>query len=90
MISPYEIFTTHVPYTYIHVTHLTILWKNLQAYNIPHSVQLEIGTQNTICSHLIGIVSQLNEFHTILSQIFTTYNSQYCQELTSLLPKRNH
>ena len=36
MISPYEIF--HAPYTYIHVTHLTSLWKNLQAYNIPHTV----------------------------------------------------
>ena len=35
MISPYEIFTTH---TYIHVTHLTFLWKNLQAYNIGDSV----------------------------------------------------
>ena len=37
-ISPYEIFTTHSPYTYGHITHLTILWKNLQAYNIQHSV----------------------------------------------------
>ena len=26
-------------YTYIHVTHLTFLWKNLQAYNIGDSVQ---------------------------------------------------
>ena len=27
----------HAPYTYIHVTHLTILWKNLQEY-IQHTV----------------------------------------------------
>ena len=38
MISPYEVFTTHAPYTYIHVTHLTFLWKNLQAYNIGDSL----------------------------------------------------
>ena len=35
MIYPYDIFTTH---TYIHVTHLTFLWKNLQAYSIQDSV----------------------------------------------------
>ena len=34
----YEIFTMHAPYTDIHVMHLTILWKNLQAYNTQHSV----------------------------------------------------
>ena len=38
MISPYKRFTTHAPYTSIHVMHLTILWKNLQAYNIGDSV----------------------------------------------------
>ena len=27
-------------------------------------------------SHLLGIVSQLNEFHTTPSQIFTSYNAQ--------------
>ena len=30
--------------------------------------------KNIIHSHLYGIETQLNEFHTILSQIFTTYN----------------
>ena len=39
MISPYETFTTHAPYTYIYVTHLTILWKNLQAYNIQPKIK---------------------------------------------------
>ena len=34
MISHYKIFTMHAPYRYIHVMHLTFLWKNLQAYNI--------------------------------------------------------
>ena len=29
-----------------------------------------------MCFHLLGIVSQLNKFHTIPSQIFTTYSSQ--------------
>ena len=37
---------------------------------------MEKGTQNTTHSHLLGIVSQLNQFHTIPSQIVTTYNSQ--------------
>ena len=32
--------------------------------------------QNKTHSHLLGIVSQLNEFCTIPSQNFTTYNSQ--------------
>ena len=31
-------FSTHAPYTYIHVTHLTFIWKNLQAYNIQDSI----------------------------------------------------
>ena len=37
---------------------------------------MEMEHQNKICSHLLGIVSQLNEFHTIPSQNFTTYTSQ--------------
>ena len=45
MISAYEIFTTHAPYTYIQVMHLTILWKNLQAYNIGDSVQWKRNTK---------------------------------------------
>ena len=44
--------------------------------------------KNTMHSHLLGIVSQLNEFHTIPPQIFTTYDSQeYFWEFTSHLPK---
>ena len=64
------------PYTYIHVTHVIILWKNLQAYSIPHTVQSKKEHKYTMHSHLLGIVSQLNKFHTIPPQIFTTYNSQ--------------
>ena len=45
MISPYESFTTHGPYTYIHILHLTILWKNLQAYNIGDSVWWKRNTK---------------------------------------------
>ena len=45
MICPYEILTTCVPYTYIHVTYLIILSKNLQVYSIPHSCMIEKGTQ---------------------------------------------
>ena len=45
MISPYKIFTTHAPYTYIHGMHLTFLWKNLQAYNIFKTVY--DGKRNT-------------------------------------------
>ena len=66
----------HAPYTYIHVMHLIILWKNLHAYSIPHTVQLKKEHKTTTHSHHLGIVSQLNEFHSIPSEIFTTYNSQ--------------
>ena len=76
MISLYEILTMYAPYTYIYVTHLIILWKNLQVYSISHTVQSKKEHKNTTHSHLLGIVSQLNEFHTIPPQIFTTYNSQ--------------
>ena len=38
MICPYKSFTMHALYTYMYVTHLTILFKNLQAYNIGDSV----------------------------------------------------
>ena len=41
MISPNQNFTTHAPDTYICVTRLTFLWKNLQAYNIEGTVQQE-------------------------------------------------
>ena len=63
---PLHIYTCHPSHS---------LWKNLQAYNIQDSVQWKKEHQNTSHSHLLGIVSQLNQFHTILSQIFTTYNS---------------
>ena len=41
-ISPYDIFTMHAPYTYIHVTHLTFLWKNLHATEKYHDISLSI------------------------------------------------
>ena len=34
------------PHTYIYVTHLTFLWKNLQAYNIEATVQQEKDTNS--------------------------------------------
>ena len=37
---------------------------------------MEKDHQNKTHTHLLGIVSQLSEFHTIPSQLFTTYNSQ--------------
>ena len=37
---------------------------------------MEKEHQNKTRSHLLEIVSQLNEFHTIPSQTFTTHNSQ--------------
>ena len=40
-ISPNQSFTAHAPDTYICVTHLTFLWKDLQAYNIEGRVQQE-------------------------------------------------
>ena len=50
---------------------------------------MEKEHRNKTHSHLLGIVPQLNEFHTIASQIFTTYNSKsiFLQETTSLLAK---
>ena len=68
--------TTCTLYTYLHVMYLIFLWKNLQAYSIPHTVQSKKEHKNTMHSHLLGIVSQLNKFHTIPPHIFTTYNSQ--------------
>ena len=88
MISPYKKFTMHAPYTYIHLMHLTILWKNLQAYNIQDSVQWKKEHKNITHSLLLRIVSQLNNFRTILSQIFTIYfHRVYVLEYISLLPK---
>ena len=50
-----------------------ILWKNLQAYNIQDSVTARKEHKIKTHAHLLGNVSQLNEFHTIPSQIFITY-----------------
>ena len=33
-----KILNTHTPYMYMHVMHVTFLWKNLQAYNIGDSI----------------------------------------------------
>ena len=66
----------HTCTLHIYICHTShILWKNLQAYSIPHAVQSKKEHKNTMCSNLLVIVSQFNEFHTIPSQIFTTYNS---------------
>ena len=56
--------------------HLITLSKNLQAYSIPHIVRSKKEHKNTTHFHFLGIVSQLNKFDTIPSQIFTSYNSQ--------------
>ena len=86
IISPYEIFTTHTPYIYIHVTHL-IFCGRIFKHTTLEIVYDGKGTQKQTHSLLLGSVSQLNEFCTIPSQIFTTNNSQsICQESTSLLP----
>ena len=74
MISPNQIFTTRAPHIYIcHASH--ILWKNLQAYNIEGTVQQEKEQKFQRASRALGFVLQLNEFHTIPSQTFTTYTS---------------
>ena len=65
-----------MPHTHIYMSHISLLWKNLQAYNIQDSVQWKKEPKNITHSHLLGIVSQHNEFHTIPSQILTTHNSQ--------------
>ena len=76
MISPYEILTMHATYTYIYVMHLIFCGRIFK-----HAVFHKLYNQKkehkiTMHSHLLGIVSQLDEFHTIPSQIFITYNSQ--------------
>ena len=43
-------------YTYIHVTHLIFLWKNLQAYNIEGTVQQEKEHKNQGVCQASGIV----------------------------------
>ena len=67
----------HTSHTHTYICHAShILWKNLQAYNIEGTVQQE--KEHNIqgpCQALI-IVWQLNEFCTIPSLPFTTYNSQ--------------
>ena len=75
MISPYKI-TPHIHFTHIYMSCISHLCGRI----IKHII-LEIlydGTEhrNKRISHLLGIISQLNKFHTISSQICTTYNSQ--------------
>ena len=55
-ISPNQIFTTHDPHTYIYVTHLTLLWENLQAYHIEGTVQQEKEQKFQGASRALGIV----------------------------------
>ena len=79
----YHAYLTHTHiyiyiYIYIYICQVShILWKNLQAYNIECTVQQEKEHKNQGSCQALGIVWQLNEFCTIPSQPFTTYNSQY-------------
>ena len=51
---------------------------------------MEKEHQNKTCSRLLEIVSQLNEFHPIPSQTFTTQNSQsICSGIHLTSSKRN-
>ena len=56
IISPNQIFTTCAPHTYIYVTHLTFLWKYLQAYNIEGTVQQEKEQKFQRANRALGIV----------------------------------
>ena len=76
MISPYEILTMHATYTYIYVMHL-IFCGRIFKHTVFHKLYNQKKEHKiTMHSHLLGIVSQLDEFHIIPSQIFITYNSQ--------------
>ena len=55
LISTNQSFTTHAPNTYIYVIHLTVLWKNLQAYNIEGTVQQEKAHKFQRASRALGI-----------------------------------
>ena len=65
---------THPSLIYIcHASH--IVSKSLQAYNIEDTVIPEKEHKNQEACQVLVIVLHLNEFDTIPSQIFTTYNS---------------
>ena len=61
------------PYTHIHVTHL-ILCRRIFKYTILEIVYDGKGRPKQNTYPFFGIVSQLNEFHTIPSQTLTTNN----------------
>ena len=87
MITPNTSFTTDTPYTYLYVMHLTFCGRIFK-HKYWKKCIMEKEHQNKTHSHLFGIVSQLNEFHTIIPKISPhTIHTIYVQECASLLPK---
>ena len=81
-------FSPYMPLTHIYMSHISHFCGRIFKHTIFKIVYNEKAThKNITCSHLLGIMSQLNGFHPIPSQIFTTYNWQSIfQESISLLP----
>ena len=79
----------HTPHIYIYICLTShILWNNLQVYHIEGTVQQEKEHKFQGASRALGIVRQLNEFHTIPSQTLPhTLHTRYFQHCNSFLPK---
>ena len=67
-------FSPCIPLTHIYMSCISQVCGRIFKHTIFKIVYN--GNRNTTCSHLLGIVSQLNEFQTIPSQILPTYKSQ--------------
>ena len=65
-----------MPLTHLYMSCISQFYGRIFKHTILGIVYDGKGTQKQNMSPSLGIVSQLNEFHTIPSQIFTTYNSQ--------------
>ena len=72
-LSVQDFYHTCPLHIYIHVMHLTFFGRIFK-HTIMEIVYNGKGTQKQNTFPLLGFVSQLNEFHPIPSQIFTTYN----------------
>ena len=82
-------FLPCIPLTHIYMSRISHFCGRIFKHTILDIVYDGKGTQNQTHSHLLGIMSQLNEFHTIPSQKSSphTIHKVYSQESTSSLPK---
>ena len=69
-------FYQHAHPTHIYVSHVIQILKNPPEYTMRNRVQSGRNTKNDTHAHLLGIASQLHEFHANHPQTFTPYNSK--------------